>query len=103
MNIRRGDVVILDYPYSDGSGSKVRPALVVQRDDNNRRLTATIVALITKNTQLAGREPAHLLIDITTADGQQSGLRVTSAVTCNNLLMCMKSMSFAQSADCRKL
>jgi hypothetical protein len=28
MNNRRGDVVILDYPFSDSSGAKVRPALV---------------------------------------------------------------------------
>jgi mRNA interferase MazF len=31
------------------------------------------------------REPSQLLIDITTPDGQQSGLKVTSAVACSNL------------------
>ena len=30
MKIRRGDVVIVDFPYSDQTGRKVRPALVVQ-------------------------------------------------------------------------
>jgi mRNA interferase MazF len=85
MKSRRGDVVLLDYPFSDSSGSKVRPALVVQSDWNNARLSCTIVALITKNIRRAAREPAHLLIDISTPDGQSSGLRVTSAVTCNNL------------------
>ena len=27
MNVRRGDIVLLDYPYSSGSAAKVRPAL----------------------------------------------------------------------------
>jgi mRNA-degrading endonuclease toxin of MazEF toxin-antitoxin module len=32
MKVKRGDVVLLDHPFSDASGSKVRPALVVQAD-----------------------------------------------------------------------
>jgi mRNA interferase MazF len=82
--MNRGDVVILDHPYSDGSGSKVRPALVVQNDRDNHRLTNTIVALITGNISRVG-EPTQLLIDVTTPDGSQSGLNRTSAVVCTNL------------------
>ncbi|HEV2972921.1 MAG TPA: type II toxin-antitoxin system PemK/MazF family toxin [Pirellulales bacterium] len=85
MKARRGDVVIVDYPYSDASGSRVRPALVVQGDLNNTRLTSTIVAMITKNIQFAATEPAHLLINIDSPDGKRSGLHVTSAVSFNNL------------------
>ncbi len=29
MSISRGDIVLVDYPFSDRTGSKVRPALVV--------------------------------------------------------------------------
>ncbi len=85
MKNKRGEVVLLDYPYSDGSGSKVRPALVVQADLYNAKLTNTVVALITKNIARALMEPSQFLIDITTVEGQQSGLKVTSAVTCSNL------------------
>jgi len=28
--MKRGDIVAFDYPFSDGTGSKIRPALVVQ-------------------------------------------------------------------------
>ena len=28
MKLQRGDVVLLDFPYSDGTGGKVRPAVV---------------------------------------------------------------------------
>jgi mRNA interferase MazF len=82
--MKRGDVVILDHPYSDGSGSKIRPALVVQNDRDNGRLTNTIIAAITRNISRVN-EPAQLLIDVMTPAGRPSGLNQTSAVVCTNL------------------
>ena len=82
--MKRGDIVILDHPFSDASGSKVRPALVVQNDRDNARLTNTIVALITKNTTRV-HESTQLLIDISTDEGSRTGLRQTSAVVFNHL------------------
>jgi mRNA interferase MazF len=82
--MKRGDVVILDHPSSDGSGSKIRPALVVQNDRDNRRLTNTIVALITRNISRGG-DPSQFVIDISTPDGRPSGLNQKSAVVCTNL------------------
>ena len=49
MKVRRGEVVLVDFPYSDTTGSKVRPALVVQADTLNQRLDDTILALITSS------------------------------------------------------
>ena len=31
-----GQIVLLDYPFTDSTGSKVRPALVVSNDEYNR-------------------------------------------------------------------
>jgi mRNA-degrading endonuclease toxin of MazEF toxin-antitoxin module len=45
MKVRGGEVVLVDLPYSDHTGSKVRPALVVQADAWNQRLDDTILAL----------------------------------------------------------
>jgi hypothetical protein len=42
MRVSRGDIVLVDYPFSDRTGSKVRPALVVQADHLNHRITDTI-------------------------------------------------------------
>src|SRR5690349_5778057 len=45
--MKRGDVVLVDFPFASGGGSKVRPALVVQNDRNNALLQDTIVVPIT--------------------------------------------------------
>lgn len=85
MKVRRGDVVILDYPFSAGSGSRVRPALVVQNDLRNQQLANTIVAMITSNVDRVASDPTQLLVDVSTPEGRRSGLRQNSAVTCGNL------------------
>lgn len=86
MPLNRGEIILAELPYSDASGSKVRPALVVQNDSNNRRLQDVIVALITSSTARASREPTQLLIEVATPDGQQSGLLHNSAVKCEHLI-----------------
>jgi mRNA interferase MazF len=85
MNVQRGEVVLVDYPYAQGVGTKVRPALVIQNDRDNQRLMNTIVAQITGVTRRSG-EPTQLLIDISTPEGQATGLRQNSVVNCVNLL-----------------
>ena len=85
MNVQRGEVVLVDYPYAAGGGTKVRPVLVIQNDRDNQRLLNTIVAQITSMTRRA-LEPTQLLIEIATLEGQQSGLRQDSVVNCINLL-----------------
>ena len=52
MNVQRGDVVLVDYPYTTGGGTKVRPVLVIQNDRDNQRLLNTIVAQITGVTRI---------------------------------------------------
>ncbi len=47
MILRRGNVVLANLPYSDQTGSKIRPALVVQCDRNNGRLDDVILVMIT--------------------------------------------------------
>ena len=86
MNIRRGDIVLADLPYSDRTGSKKRPALVVQCDRNNERLDDTILAMITSVTQRATIEATQFLISTTEPEGRQSGLLHNSAVKCEHLI-----------------
>ena len=80
MNVLQGQVVFLLFPFSDGSGAKVRPALVLQSNPQNERLTSTVVAMISSNVKLVGREPGHILIDVEADDGRESGLKYSSAI-----------------------
>jgi mRNA interferase MazF len=82
---RRGDVIIIEFPYVDGNRGKNRPALVVQSDTNNQRLQNTIVAMISGNVRLAGKVSTQVLIDPQSAEGRSSGLNGASAVKCENL------------------
>jgi mRNA interferase MazF len=91
MKYSRGDIILADLPFSDRTGSKVRPALVVQNDPNNARLDDVIVAMITRTTARAAAEPTQLLIEITTPLGLATGLLHSSAVKCEHLITLHKS------------
>lgn len=84
MSVSRGDVVLVDYPFSDRTGSKVRPALVVQANGLNHRITDAILAAISRSTHRASAE--QLLIHISTEEGSATGLRQDSMIQCENLL-----------------
>lgn len=83
--LKRGDVILLPISFISGPGMKVRPAVVVQRDALNQKLHSTIVAIITSNNLRAQLEPAQLFIDVTTFEGQQTGLIHNSTVKCEHL------------------
>ena len=83
--MKRGDVVLIDFPFTTGSGSKKRPALVVQCDRNNARLQDTIVAIVTSNITRASHEPTQYTIDPSHPDWKASGFRLPSVVKCEHL------------------
>jgi mRNA interferase MazF len=83
--MNRGDVVIARFPYAGGGGFKVRPAVVIQCDRLNRQLQETLLALVTGNTRLVGREPTQVLIDPGTPEGASAGISRPSAVKCENI------------------
>jgi len=85
MKVDRGDVILVNYPFASGTGSKVRPAVVIQTDRNNARLDNTIIAQLTSRTRSARTEPTQLLIEAASAAGQQAGLLIDSALSCENL------------------
>lgn len=84
MTVSRGDIVLVAFPFSSGTGSKLRPALVVQNDRNNQRLKNTIVVAITSTTHRAS-QPTQLLIEAATPEGRQPGLLFDSVVACENI------------------
>ena len=98
MSVTRGHVVLVDFPFAGGGTSKVRPALVVQNDRDNGRLTNTVVAMITSRTQRT-TEPTQLLLDVSTPEGKQTGLIMNSVVNCVNLFTIEHARSSGPWAD----
>lgn len=84
MKPQRGDILLVRFPFSTGTGAKVRPALVVQTDRNNVRLTNVIVVAITTTTHRSN-QPTQLLVQAGTPEGRQSSLAHDSVITCENI------------------
>ncbi len=72
------------FPFASGTGGKRRPCLIIQNDEDNGKLANTVIAQITSNLRRKG-DKSHLLIELATPEGRQSGLLHDSLVSCNNL------------------
>ena len=73
-NYKRGDVILLPFPFTDLSINKKRPAVIVSTDDYNKRYVDVIVMPITGN--LATCQPEDTKIE----DWREAGLAKPSLV-----------------------
>lgn len=71
----RGDLVLVGFVFSDESGRKLRPALIVSSRGYNRARQEAIVAAITSNIRRS------LFGDHLVADWKKAGLLFPSMVT----------------------
>jgi mRNA interferase MazF len=72
---RRGDVVLVRFIYTDESGAKRRPALILSSEEYHRGRQEVIIAAITSNVQRI------LVGDRLVEDWQNAGLLYPSVVT----------------------
>ncbi len=89
--MKRGDVVLMDYPFNDGTGSKVRPALVVLADAYLQKLAHTVVVPITSSLSRFVGDPSQLVIEGNSPEGRLAGLRLRSVIQCESLLAIRKT------------
>jgi mRNA interferase MazF len=80
--MNRGQLVLVDFPYSDGTRSRIRPALVIQSDVYNAALRKTVIAMITGNLKRRANA-AHVFLD--PVQSPALGLDGPSLVSCVNL------------------
>ncbi len=80
--MRRGEIVDVDWQYSDLTGSKRRPAVVVQADFLNGLIDDTILVQITSTRH--GLPGTEVLLDPVVET--TSGLRRICVVSCTNIL-----------------
>ena len=60
---RRGDVVLVPFDFTDRSGTKWRPAVVVSSDHYNRATPDLLIASITGNLKAIAHPGDHLLVE----------------------------------------
>jgi mRNA interferase MazF len=81
--MKRGTTVLVPFPFTDLSGRKVRPALVVSRSD--RSGTDLILAFISTYQQQP-LLPTDLLIEDTHPDFRLTGLKRSSVIKLDKLV-----------------
>jgi mRNA interferase MazF len=72
---RRGDVVLVGFVFSDESGKKLRPAVVISSAAYNRARQEVIVAAVTSNLR------RRLFGDYQIVDWKEAGLLFSSVAT----------------------
>ena len=80
--MNRGDVVLVDWPFTDGTGSKLRPAIIVQADYLNGLIDDSVVVQVTgKAHGIPGTE-----VKLDPASERSCGLQMVSFAFCPNIL-----------------
>ena len=80
MTVRQRDLFLVPFPFSDQSGWKVRPVLIISNDNFNQSSEDIIVCAITLNIK-----NIHSVV-ITTSDLEEGILSTESYVKVENIL-----------------
>ena len=85
--MKRGEILIVDYPFTDASGHKRRPVLVVQSDAV--KSPDVVVAAISASAQLTATR-----VPIEPSKEPASHLTFPCVVRCENLLTLQHSTAY---------
>ncbi|MBI4494072.1 MAG: type II toxin-antitoxin system PemK/MazF family toxin [Chloroflexi bacterium] len=79
--LRRGDVVLVPFDFTDRSGGKWRPAVVVSSDPYNQQTPDVLIASITGNLNAVPHPGDHALADWPAAGLLRPSLAQTKLAT----------------------
>lgn len=74
-NYKQGDIVLVDFGFSERTGAKKRPALIISSDNYHKNRQEVIIVAITSNTKRA------LFGDTKIEEWEKAGLIYPSLVT----------------------
>lgn len=77
----RGDVVLTKFPFTDLSGSSLRPAVVVSPGSIGQDVVLIAISSVIRNQDVS----TDLVIDSSHEEFEQTGLRVSSVVRTHKL------------------
>ncbi|MCU0549092.1 MAG: type II toxin-antitoxin system PemK/MazF family toxin [Leptolyngbya sp. Prado105] len=87
--MNKGDIILVNFPFTDLSQTKLRPALVLWISPNGEDL---VVCAITSQN-LSTLQPEDFLIEPSDAEFAQTGLRVASKIRLTRIATLQKSFS----------
>jgi mRNA interferase MazF len=91
---RQRDIVLVPFPFSDLSGQKVRPVLILSNDVYNQQSADAVVCGLTTNLR-----PAPYTVIITITDVELPGtLRHTSKIKADTIVSLEQSLLIKQIA-----
>ena len=73
---KRGDIVLIPFPFTNLSGQKIRPGLIVSSSPSDNDV---IVVFITSNTKLRIKDIIPVL------PSSQNGIKVSSGIVCSKI------------------
>lgn len=94
----RGDVVLVNFPYSDLIRYKQRPALVVQDITVYTGLMDLLIAQITSNTDRKG--PSRVSIEKNSIEGKQMGVLADSVIMADKIATISSEMINKKIGSC---
>lgn len=82
-SLNQGDVVLVNWPFTDLSGAKLRPAVVVSNNDHNREDADIVLVAVSSNVTRA----SHCDLALRDKDPgfSASGLKQSSTLRCSKL------------------
>ena len=86
--LARGDVILISFPFTDLSGQKLRPAVIVGRVSGDD----LIVAFVTSRLGGADQQ-TDVPLDQAQADYARSGLRVPSLIRADKLATLQRNLA----------
>lgn len=89
--IKRGDIILIKFPFTDLTSMKVRPALVVSSDKYNNASNDAIFMLIT--SQISNAFMEDLLVDTTHPEFSTTGLKKPSLFKVDRIVVLSKAIA----------
>lgn len=92
---RKGDVVLVAFPYTTDDGqtqTKRRPAVIISNDGNNARLDDVLLVPLTSNVSRAQREPTQVVVEMNSPEGKMGGIRLDSVIDCTVIATIPKTL-----------
>ena len=90
--MKRGDIVLITYPFTDLSSTKLRPAVVVSSDEFTNQGEDAIFVCI--SSQIKNAQPFDLIFNPNDPEFSNSGLRKSSLIKIGKIICLSKNLAF---------